>query len=156
MSLEPILKKVQKNLNEGNVKIALLDLKSAEGMAPDDWRVAYYYGRCYLETGEIDKAIEHFKKAHSVQPLPEISYFLAMSYVKNKSWDDAASVADTALQNDMDDLTTKAALYYIKSGASMEKNKLDDAIAAAEKAVELVPNDEQYKTHLEPLKNAKG
>ena len=41
MSLEPILKSVQKNLNEGNVKLALLDLKSAKGMAPDDWRVAY-------------------------------------------------------------------------------------------------------------------
>jgi len=156
LSLEPILKSVQKNLNEGNIKLALLDLKSAKGMAPDDWRIAYYYGRCYLETGEIDKAIDHFKKAHSVQPLPEVSYFLAMSYVKHKSWADAASVAETALENDVDDVTTKAALYYIKSGASMEQNKLDDAIAAAEKAVELVPSDEQYKTHLERLKNAKG
>ena len=91
-----------------------------------------------------------------MQPLPQVSYFLAMSYVKQKSWADAASVADTALQNEMDDVTTKAALYYIKSGANMEQNKLDDAIAAAEKAVELVPNDEQYMTHLERLKNAKG
>jgi tetratricopeptide (TPR) repeat protein len=156
LSLEPILKSIQKNLNEGNVKLALLDLKSAKGMAPDDWRVAYYYGRCYLETGKIDKAIEHFKKAHSEQPLPQVSYFLAMSYVKQKSWADTVSVADTALQNDIDDVTTEAALYYIKSGANMEQNKLDDAIAAAEKAVELVPNDEQYKTHLERLKNAKG
>ncbi len=156
MSLENLLKSVQKNLNNGNVKYALLDLKSAEGMAPNDWRVAYYYGRCYLSNGDYEQAIAKFKKAHSVQPLPEVSYFLAMSFIKNKQWQDAIAIADAALERDPEDTTTKAALNYIKSGANMELGNLDEAISAAENAVELSPDDKDYQTHLERLKNAKA
>lgn len=156
VSLENLLKSVQKNLNDGNVKYALLDLKSAEGMAPDDWRVAYYYGRCYLSNGDYDKAVTKFKKAHAVQPLPEVSYFLAMSHIKSKQWEDAIETADAALAKDPSDTTTKAALHYIKSGANMELGNLEEAISAAETAVELVPNDKDYQTHLERLKNAKN
>ncbi|MGV9169610.1 MAG: tetratricopeptide repeat protein [Promethearchaeia archaeon] len=156
MSFENLLESVQKNLNEGNVKQALLDLKSAKGMAPDDWRVAYYYGRCYLQTGELDEAIENLKKAHDALPIPTVSYFLANAYVRNKNWSDAAAIAEGALSQDMDNTVTEAALNYIASGANMDQGNLDKAIAAAENAVELVPDDEDYKTHLERLQKAKG
>ncbi|MBD3160353.1 MAG: tetratricopeptide repeat protein [Candidatus Lokiarchaeota archaeon] len=156
MSLQNLLESVQKNIDEGNIKYALLDLKSAKGMAPDDWRVAYYYGRCYLETGELDKAIDNLKKAHDAQPIPTVSYFLANAYVRNKNWPEAATVAEGALAQEVGDTVTEAALNYILSGANMEQGNLDKAIAAAETAAELQPQDDDYKTHLERLRKAKG
>jgi tetratricopeptide (TPR) repeat protein len=151
MSLEPVLKSVEKNLKEGNIKYALLDLKTAKGMAPDDFRVYYYYGRCYLENNEYDKAIKNLKKALEINPNGQISYFLSMAYVRNKNWKEAVSVAEEALKKDYSDMI-KGALNYLKSGAHIELGEKDKALAAAQKCVEINPDDEDYKKHLERVK----
>lgn len=152
MSLEPVLESVEKNLNEGNIKYALLDLKTAKGMAPDDFRVYYYYGRCYLETQEYDKAIGNLEKAYDMNPLGQISYFLALAYVRNKDWQNAVEIAEDGLAKDPSDMI-KGALNYLKSGAHIELGEKKKALAAAEKAVEIKPDDEDYKKHLELLKS---
>ncbi|MBD3192493.1 MAG: tetratricopeptide repeat protein [Candidatus Heimdallarchaeota archaeon] len=152
MSLEPVLESVEKNLNEGNIKYALLDLKTAKGIAPDDFRVYYYYGRCYLETKEYDDAIGNLEKAYNMNPLAQISYFLALAYVRNKDWQNAVEIAEDGLTKDPSD-TIKGALYYLKSGAHIELGEKKKAIAAAEKAVEVDPDNEDFKKHLELLKS---
>jgi tetratricopeptide (TPR) repeat protein len=152
MSLEPILNSVEKNLKEGKIKYALLDLKTAKGIAPEDFRVSYFYGRCYLEQKEYDKAIESLEKAYEKSPIGQISYFLAMAYVRNKNWKKAVEIANKGIEKDPSDVV-KGALYYLKSGAHIELGEKDEALTAAEKCVEINPNEEDYKKHLERLKN---
>jgi len=43
-ALNNVLRSVTKNISEGNLKFAELDLKTAKGMAPEDPRVWYYDG----------------------------------------------------------------------------------------------------------------
>ncbi|MEA2071579.1 MAG: tetratricopeptide repeat protein [Asgard group archaeon] len=152
MSLEPILQSVEKNLKEGNIKYALLDLKTAKGMPPNDFRVFYYYGRCYLEKNDYDKAVTNLKKAYEMNPLGQISYFLAMSYVRNKNWKNAVAIAEDGLEKGPSD-TIKGALYYLKSGAHIELGENEKAISSAEKAVEINPDDTDYQKHLERCKS---
>jgi len=129
----------------------LLDLQTAKGMAPDDFRVHYYYGRCYLETKELPKAIDHLKKAFEQNTSGQIGYYLALAFVRNKEWQNAVITAEKALQNE-DSTFVQAALHYLKSGAHVELGQKEDALASAEKCVELNPEDADYKKHLERLK----
>lgn len=151
MSVEPVLKSAWNNFKDGDIKTALLDLKTAKGMAPDDYRVYYYYGRCYLKTDENEKAIENLNKAFEMNSTGLISYFLARAYVRTKNWQKAVEITDEGLEKDSTN-QIKGALNYLKSGAHMELGQKEEAIKAAEKAVEFSPEDEDFKKHLNYLK----
>ncbi|MBD3228668.1 MAG: tetratricopeptide repeat protein [Candidatus Lokiarchaeota archaeon] len=151
MSVEPVLKSAWKSFKEGDIKTALLDLKTAKGMAPDDYRVYYYYGRCYLKTKDNDKAVENLNKAFEMNPTGQISYFLGRAHVRKKDWQKVVEVAEKGLEKSTSD-QVKAAINFLKSGAHMELGQKDEAINAAQKAVELSPEDEDFKKHLEYLK----
>jgi tetratricopeptide (TPR) repeat protein len=151
MSLEPILDSVKKNLNAGEIDTALLDLKSAKGMAPDDFRVYYYYGRCYIKKKNYESAIENLEKAYDMNPIGLVAYYLAMTYVTSDQYQKAVDFIEDALELEMSD-NIRAGINYFKSGSYMELGDKDKAIEAAEKAVELNQESEQYQSHLDYLK----
>ncbi|MHA1379943.1 MAG: tetratricopeptide repeat protein [Candidatus Helarchaeota archaeon] len=153
MSLEPILNSVMKNLKAGKIDLALLDLKSAKGMAPNDPRVYYYYARCYIKSRKYPEAIENLKKSIelSTDGIPMSYYYLGFSYIKNKEWQNGVEIINKGLKQDLPEVAVPA-MYYYKSGALMELGKIKEAIEAAEKAVQLKPDDEDYKSHLDYLK----
>jgi len=151
MSLEPILDSVVKNLKAGDIDTALLDLKSAKGMAPDDFRVYYYYGRCYLKKKDYEKAIDNLEKAHEMNPMGQTTYYLGMAYVTSDNYSKAVEFIEEGMELDLSD-NIRAGLNYLKSGSHMELGEKEKAIEAAEEAVKLVPDNKEYNKHLNYLK----
>ncbi|MHA1384477.1 MAG: tetratricopeptide repeat protein [Candidatus Helarchaeota archaeon] len=102
---------------------------------------------------KYSEAIENLKKAVELSPddIPMSYYYLGFAYIKNKEWQNAIDIIDQGLQKDLQNIAI-AAMFYYKSGALMELGRIEEAIQAAEKAVELKPDDADYKKHLEYLK----
>jgi tetratricopeptide (TPR) repeat protein len=151
MSLQPILDSVRKNLKSGDIDTALLDLKSAKNMAPDDFRIYYYYGRCYLKKKQYEDAIKNLEKAYDMNPIEQVSYYLGRAYVVGDKYQEAVEFIEQVLGEDLSK-NIAAALNYYKSGSHMELGEKDKAIEAAEQAVELSPDNEDYQKHLDYLK----
>jgi tetratricopeptide (TPR) repeat protein len=104
-------------------------------------------GMIYQELGILDKAEEEFKKvaADPNYPNKELPYYnLARLYSLRENWETALFYADKAVQTN-----ARYHLAHNIRGFILEKQgKPDEAIAAHEQAVKLVPSDINYKFNL--------
>jgi spermidine synthase len=60
--------------NQGRFQEAVISLEQYLKMEPDDFRVHDNLGTIYLQTGEVDLAIEHFKEALKINPEFEAAF----------------------------------------------------------------------------------
>lgn len=58
-------------LTKGNVKLAIEKLNAAERLNPNEMNIEYNLGLAYIQTGDLDSAVLHAKKAYALgHPLP--------------------------------------------------------------------------------------
>ncbi len=108
-------------------------------------------GMAYEKKGEIDNAVEEYKKAS--KKLPSAYLYLGNAYMQKGDLDEAESHYKKAIkkQPDLSDAYNNLAwLYY------MEKENLAEAEKLVLKALELKPSDENYKDTLKKIRELKG
>jgi len=135
-----------KRAEEGYRRALELNPNSA---ATHDW-----YGLAYLSAmGRHDAAIAHQKRAKVLAPLTAyIRADLGFSYIHARQYDDAISECQQALEID----PTFYITYWCLGFARRQKGLLEEAIAAYERAVELVPEDLHLKADLSMVYAASG
>lgn len=119
-------------------------------------------GMAYEKKGEIDNAVEEYKKAS--KELPSAYLYLGNAYMQKGDLDEAESHYKKAIkkQPDLSDAYNNLAwLYYNKakgSGLTAEDMKkiINEAEALVLKALELKPSDENYKDTLNKIRELKG
>jgi tetratricopeptide (TPR) repeat protein len=118
-------------------------------------------GVAYEKKGEIDNAIEEFKKAS--KKLPVAYLYLGNAYMQRGSLDEAEKYYKKAIkkQPDLADAYNNLAwLYYNKAkGLRLEtediKEILEEAEGLALKSLELSPSNENYKDTLDKIRELK-
>ncbi|TFF89239.1 MAG: DUF3808 domain-containing protein [Promethearchaeota archaeon] len=151
MSLDPLLEDAKKSFNEGNIETALGDLDSAEKINSTDFRIYFYYGRCYIRKNEFEKAVEKLEKAYKMNPIGHVSFYLAKAYVLNDQFSKTVEFINSAFKLGISN-KIRAGLNYFKAGALLELGKKEKSIKAAEKAAELMPENAEYQRILEYLR----
>lgn len=79
----------------------------------------YYCGKIYLESGELDKAINEFRKAHDADPGdPNIMIGLGRSYLAGGNTNEAVGILETALKKapDYADIHYYLGLAFTRAG----------------------------------------
>ena len=152
MSLEPTLDNIKKRFEEGNIDSALLDLQSAEEIKSRDFRIFFYYGRCYIKKEEFKKAVNYLEKAFNLNPIGYIAFYLAKAYLLNDQFSKAVEYIDDALQLHISE-RVQAGLNYFKAGGLLELGNKEESLKAAQKAVDLKPENQEYQKVLHQLQN---
>lgn len=119
-------------------------------------------GVAYERKGEIDNAIEEFKKAS--EKLPAAYFYMGNAYMQKGNFDEAERYYKKAIkkQPDLADAYNNLAwLYYNKakgSGLTAEdiKEILKEAEGLALKALELSLSNENYKDTLDKIRKLKS
>lgn len=153
MSLEPVLEHVKKNFQEGDIDKALGDLKIAKEITSRDFRIFFYYGRCFIKKGDFGNAIENLEEAYKLNSVGHVTFYLAKAYLLNGNYLKALNLIESTIKLGISD-RLRAGLNYFEAGAYRELGKRDESIKAAEKAVKFAPNNEEYQSTLNNLKKA--
>jgi len=99
----------------------------------------------YLAKGELDKAIDEFKRAISyqknVQTMPPLYSELGNAYLKLERYEPAEIAFKNALKIDANFVT---ACYGLAS-AYLKQNKIDEGLVELKKVIELAPDSEEAK-----------
>ena len=152
MSLEPTLDNIKKRFEEGNIDSALLDLQSAEEIKSRDFRIFFYYGRCYIKKEDFKKAVNNLEKAFNLNPIGQIAFYLAKAYLLNEQFSKAVEYIDDVLQLEISE-RVRAGLNYFKAGGLLELGDKEESLKAAQEAVDLNPENQEYQKVLHQLQN---
>jgi len=151
MSLEPTLDNIKRSFEEGNIDIALLNLQSGEEIKSRDFRIFFYYGRCYIKKEKFNKAVNYLEKAFDLNPIGYIAFYLAKAYLLNNDISKAVDFIDDVLQIHISE-RVRAGLNYFRAGGLLELGNKEESLKAAQKAVDLRAENQEYQKVLQYLK----
>jgi tetratricopeptide (TPR) repeat protein len=133
--------------------------KKALSLKPEDEDVVFssYYGilSYYKNADKLDKYFETFEEV--LRKLPKNTFF-KYSYAEAILTFQISDKIDSGIEVMLDALETEPEaphLWHSLSKLYFEKGDMSKSIEAAQKAVEIVPNNEQYQQTLEKFKKAK-
>ncbi len=104
-----------------------------------DLRTLYEAGKYQ----QVVQAVPDAVKANQAQR-PELEYLAAQSYQKLGQWDDVRKIYDELASRGSNDVWT----YVGKSGQALMNKKTNDAVDAAQKAVQIAPANPQAQYQL--------
>jgi tetratricopeptide (TPR) repeat protein len=110
------------------------------------WMTYQHLGTCRFEAGQFDQAAAAFAEAFKAQPQDQsIAYKLAQAYERGGKFSEAE-----AIYLKLAGMSPKDAINYYRSILAMydKANNVAKAIEAAQKVVDLNPNDEQSHYNL--------
>jgi type IV pilus assembly protein PilF len=85
-------------LSQGNATAALRELLKAEAVLTENYLLQNDLGLAYSEKGQMELALQHFKKAVDLKPdFPGAWNNMGTVYLKMEHWDDAIKSFDKAL-----------------------------------------------------------
>lgn len=137
-----------------NYPEAILSLNKASSLAADNPMPKIVLSQVYSARGDNTAAILALKDAARLAPkMPDIPLKLGMLYQQAQQWSEAYAAYETTLK-----LTDKSALAYNNLAwmAADRKERLDEALRWANKAIELAPNEPGFKDTLAWVKRARG
>jgi len=99
----------------------------------------------YLAKGELDKAIDEFKRAISyqknLQTMPPLYSDLGNVYLKLERYEPAEAAFKDALKID----ANYAVAHYGLASTYLKQNKIEEALVELKKVIELAPNSQEAK-----------
>ncbi|MHC2995215.1 MAG: O-antigen ligase family protein [Candidatus Atribacteria bacterium] len=99
----------------------------------------------YLAKGELDKAIDEFKRAISyqknVQTMPPLCVELGNAYLKLERYEPAEIAFEDALKIDVN----YAVAHYGLASTYLRQNRIDEGLVELKKVIELAPNSQEAK-----------
>jgi len=99
----------------------------------------------YLAKGELDKAIDEFKRAISyqknLQTMPPLYSELGNAYLKLERYEPAEVAFKNALKID----ANYAVAHYGLASTYLKQNKIEEALVELKKVIELAPNSQEAK-----------
>jgi Flp pilus assembly protein TadD len=136
-ALTEIIKKLRDGEYQEGIQLLRFLLPSRE----KDSAVHYNLGMALSDTGELDEAEEHLRKAVEILPdFTEAKVALAVALSRNRQWEQAATVLEDAVTGEPDNpyaLRTLAACL-LKLGRDAER-----ATQYLRKATAILPDDQQ-------------
>jgi tetratricopeptide (TPR) repeat protein len=107
----------------------------------------------YFETGQIDKAIEHYSRSLQLNPVSAATHYnIGIAYAARGRRDDAIAQFEEAIRLDPD-----YAQAHNNAGALLQlQGKVADALAHYRKAVALRPDNVEARSNLGQLLSATG
>ncbi len=114
-----------------------------------DFNSIFNTGKCYLNMGKIDKAIETFEKLRALKPgYEDLYYFLGISYMKQKRYKKAIEVFKEGLLYDKEE---KVPLYINLAICYRKLGDVERAKEVLEKAKKLAPENPVIEKYLKEL-----
>ena len=99
----------------------------------------------YLAKGDLDKAIDEFKRAISYQrserTMPPLYIDLGNAYLKLEKYEPAEAAFKDALEIDANFVLA----HYGLSGVYLKQNKIEEGLAELKKVIELAPDSQEAK-----------
>ena len=137
------MKSAVRNIREGRLDLAELDLKSAKGMAPNHPLVWYYDGVVQFRMHNFEAAASSMKKSIELGvPGPEDAYYyMGFSYMRLKRYDEAIDSLEKAISIRPD----IPVFYYVLSACYADKGEKRKAVETIDKAIALDPENEAFK-----------
>jgi tetratricopeptide (TPR) repeat protein len=138
------------NLREYDQAAQLLEAWIRDGRVPGDQKNWELLATCYQQLHKEDKAIATLKEATTHFPKAgNLEQQIGQLYYSQDKFEEALQHLTLALKKGLD---KPAPTYMFVAYLGFEMKRLDEALAAAEKAVQLAPNDKQAKQLLDSLK----
>lgn len=108
---------------------------------PDNGRAALYLGQAYQNSGNVDKAVESYIKASELGQKKTADKQLSKIYLKQANTANKAKNYSAALEAAIksNSYLESPEAYYIEAFAYQNTGKVDEAIGAFEKYIELKP-----------------
>ena len=151
MAFKQIIESAMKNIQQGNLKSAQYDMKTAKGMEPNNPLVWHVDGILQARLDNFKEAISSFKKSFELGAKEnfENCFYLGYSYMRLEKYEDALPFLEKAIKfNDSVSLA-----YFSKAWCLAHLDKREEAIAAVKKCLELDPNDVDAKKLLAALQS---
>ena len=151
MAFRQIIESAMKNIQQGNLKSAQYDLKTAKGMEPKNPLVWHVDGILQARLNNFEAAVNSFNKSFELGAKEnfENCFYLGYSLMQLEKYDNALPYLEKAIGfNDSVSLA-----YFSKAWCLAHLNKKEEAIAAVKKSLELNPNDVDAKKLLAVLQS---
>ncbi|MBS1271563.1 MAG: TPR repeat-containing protein YrrB [Candidatus Marinimicrobia bacterium] len=129
---------------------------------PENFQVAFNYGRMLAEEGNTERAVDLLKRAHELKPEnTTVVQLLANLYIKLDKKNEALSMYNAALEQETGnpDLYFNKSILHIQLAQNLEsegdttaaEDQYQKAISTMEKSVDLNPDDIEAKIRLGEL-----
>lgn len=106
-----------------------------------DTMIHYNLGMAYSQTGRLDQAVKHLKRAVELaKDHVNAKVALGVAYTRQEKWDVAASVLKDAV---LDDPDNPWALRNLGAALVKLNRELDSAVQYLSRSAELLPDDQQ-------------
>lgn len=104
----------------------------------DNWPIHLYSANYWLGKGQVNRSLRHLNEVLRLQPRQSRALILkAHIYADLNRTKDAENVLTSVLKDHHD----HAEAWYLKAWLAWQDDRIDEAIAASERAVELSPRD---------------
>ena len=153
-ALNNVLRSVTKNISEGNLRFAELDLKTAKGMAPEDPRVWYYDGVVKARSDRYTEALESLDKAVDLGMTDDADVYFYKGYCYYKMKDQSSAIENLERALELD--SSKELAYYYAAIAYGQSGNMDKAEEYVNILLELNPEDKDYQKLKDQIQQAKG
>jgi tetratricopeptide (TPR) repeat protein len=138
------------NLRQYDKAAELLEAWLRDGRVPNEQKNWELLATCYQQVHKEDKAITTLKEATTRFPKAgNLEQQIGQLYYSQDNFDEALKHLTLALKKGLD---KPAPTYMFVAYLGYEMKRLDEALAAAEKAMQLEPNNKQAKQLLDSLK----
>ncbi|MCD6483929.1 MAG: tetratricopeptide repeat protein [Candidatus Odinarchaeota archaeon] len=151
MAFKQIIESAMKNIQQGNLKSAQYDMKTAKGMEPNNPLVWHVDGILQARLNNFEAAISSFNKSFQLGAKEnfENCFYLGYAYMRLEKYEEALPYLEKAIGfNDSVSLA-----YFSKAWCLAHLKRTDEAIVAAKKCLELNPNDNDAKQLLSALQS---
>lgn len=128
---DAVIQNIELNLIAGNETKIISDIKEQVAKSPDNKNLHYYLGIAYSEAGEIENALQSYKKAIEIDP----------NYLEANT--NTAVTIMNSIRDELNDVNANKELSNTEYNAQIEaiKNKIKEALPYLTKVVELEPNN---------------
>lgn len=128
--------KGQVELARGNFEVAISDFNQAIEIDESDPQTLHAIGNAYLQTDDLEKAIEQYSKAIAMKEFSAFYTDRASAYLKKKEYREAINDYDKAIALD----AKNARAFTNRGKAHFELQEYKNALADFDKALELDKN----------------
>lgn len=127
------------SLNEGNVKMAYVQLHKAYDLDPNNKDILNSLGVVFMQLAEDDKALSFFKRVIELDKRYSEAYNnIGVIYLRRGNYSDAIDAFNRALSNPLYQFPERA--YYNLGVAYYKTKRYDDAIRSFQSSVMLTPD----------------
>ena len=151
MAFRQVIESAMKNIQQGNLKSAQYDMKTAKGMEPNKPLVWHVDGILQVRLNNFEDAISSLNKSFELGAKEnfENTFYSGYSYMRLEKYEEALPYLEKAIGfNNSVSLT-----YFSKAWCLAHLNKTEEAIVAVKKCLELDPNDVDAKKLLNALQS---